>query len=94
MLRSTMNDLIPIKVECHSGYKADEYPTSFYWDKVRFDIKEIQDRWYQGDRNPDWPPANYFKVITTKNQHFLLKHDVKTDRWYLVVKGERLNLQV
>jgi len=89
-----MNDLIPIKVECHSGYKADEYPTGFYWDKVHFDIEEITDRWYQGDRNPDWPVADYFKVVTTKNQHFLLKHEVKADKWYLVVKGESLNLQV
>jgi hypothetical protein len=44
---------ILIKVECHSGYKADEYPTCFYWKDEKFEIREISDRWYQGNRNPE-----------------------------------------
>ena len=44
-----MTDSIPIEVECHSGYKADEYPKCFYRDDEKFEIKEISDRWYQGD---------------------------------------------
>ena len=44
-----MTDSIPIEVECHSGYKADEYPKCFYLDDEKFEIKEISDRWYQGD---------------------------------------------
>ncbi|GET24601.1 cytoplasmic protein [Prolixibacter sp. NT017] len=88
-----MNDLIPVKVECYSGYKADEYPICFYWGNICFDIKEILDRWYQTDSHAEWPAANYFKVETLNGQYFLLKHEMKPDHWYLVVKGESMNLQ-
>jgi hypothetical protein len=38
-----MLKLIPIKVECHSGFEADEYPKCFYWNNNRFEILEIID---------------------------------------------------
>ncbi len=78
-----MTELIEVKVECHSGYKADEYPICFYRDDQRFEINEIIDRWYQGDSNPQWPVSNYFKVATTCDKGFILKHDLETDKWYL-----------
>lgn len=80
--------LIPIKVVCHSGYKADEYPISFYWKDERFDISEVTDRWYQGDIDPDIPAADYFKVRTTNEEQFILKHEIPGDIWYLTVPGE------
>jgi len=46
-------DLIPIKVECYSGYKADETPRCFYWNNNVFEIKKILDRWYQGNLDPE-----------------------------------------
>ena len=81
-----MIKLIPIKVECHSGYKADEYPKYFYWNNNRFEVQEIIDRWYQGDRNPKWPVANYFKVDTTSGQQYIIKHDLENDTWHLCQK--------
>lgn len=87
-----MKDLIPVKVFCHSGYRANEYPVHFYWDNVRFEIKEIIDRWYQGDLNPDLPAANYFKVRTNDGKIYILKFEIKTDKWYLWVHGESMNL--
>ncbi|MEN8118212.1 MAG: cytoplasmic protein [Bacteroidota bacterium] len=87
-----MNDLAQIKVICHSGFKADEYPKYFYWDNIRLEIKEIQDRWYQGDKIPPFPQATYFKVITTDGKTWLLKHEIKNDKWYLLIHGESLNL--
>lgn len=87
-----MNDLFPINVECHAGYKAGEYPTRFYWDNIRFEIIEILDRWYQGDRDPNFPSANYFKVRTDKGKTYLLKQETDTGQWYLWIKGESLNL--
>ena len=87
-----MIDLIPIKVECHSGYKTDEYPKYFYWDNLRFEIMEILDRWYQGDLNPEFPPANYFKVKTDDQKIYILKHEVQTDKWFLWIHGESMNL--
>lgn len=76
--------LIPVEVQCHSGYQADEYPTSFYWMNTRYDIKEIADRWYQAQATPDAPIANYFKVRTASKNVYILKHDLENDQWYIV----------
>jgi hypothetical protein len=76
--------LIPIKVESHAGYKADEYPVSFYWNDRKFEIKEISDRWYESDRTVEWLVVNYFKVRTTTDMQCIIKHDIEIDKWYLV----------
>ncbi len=74
---------IPVKVECHSGYKADEYPKCFCRNNKRYDISEITDRWYQSDPGPGWPAANYFKVTAVSGGQYILKHDLREDEWYL-----------
>lgn len=78
-----MINLIPIKVECHSGNKADEYPKMFYWNNNKFEIQEIIDRWYHGEYNPEWPVSNYFKVDTTCGKQYIIKHDLESDKWHL-----------
>ena len=78
-------ELIPIKVECHSGYKANEYPKNFNWKDIQFDIKEIIDRWYEGYNKPEFPAANYFKVKTHLVGKYLIKHELKRDKWFLVI---------
>lgn len=87
-----MSDLVQITVECYSGYKADEYPKSFYWNNIRFEIDKILDRWYQGGLNPDYPVANYFKVSTSDKKIYILKHEARNDAWYLWIHGESINL--
>lgn len=87
-----MNDLFPVKVECYSGYKLDEYPVRFYWNNSRFEIEEILDRWYQYNKDSEFAPANYFKVRTTDNKIRILKQEAANDCWFLWVKGESLNL--
>ena len=82
--------LIPIKVECHSGYKAEEYPVCFYWMNVKHEIREIADRWYQTQVTPDMPVADYFKVRTAGKNIFILKHELGKDQWYLVSPDEQL----
>jgi hypothetical protein len=76
-------NLIPVKVESYSGYKADEYPACFYWNKERFEIQEITDRWYQSDSIPGWPVSDYFRVLTTSGSQYIIKHDHESDEWYL-----------
>ena len=78
-----MIDLIPIKVESYSGYKADEYPICFYLDNMRYEILEITDRWYQGYTNPAEPASDYFKVKTANGDLFIIKHDIQKDVWLL-----------
>ena len=75
---------ILIKAEQHSDYKANEYPKCFYWKEERLEIKEIIDRWYQGNNDPERPATNYFKVITVFEKKYILKHDIENDKWYLV----------
>ncbi len=76
--------IVPITVESYSGYKADEYPVSFYWKDKKYEIKEISDRWYQSDRTVDWLIVNYFKVHTITGMQCIIKHDIEIDKWYLV----------
>ena len=80
-----MINLVPIIVESHSGFKADEYPKNFSRDGVRFEITEILDRWYQRDSNPEFPVSNYFKVKTSAGEQSILKHDLQRDKWYMVI---------
>ena len=80
--------LIPIKVECHSGYKSNEYPISFYWENIKFEIIEISERWCQAQPTHTWPLADYFKVCTSGNRNYILKHVIKSDQWYLVKNYE------
>ena len=76
--------LIPIIVECHSGSKGDEYPICFYLMNMKYEIKEISDRWYQAQTIPDVPVANYFKVRTLSNNIYIIKHEIESDLWFLV----------
>lgn len=82
--------LIPVKVETKSEYNAPEYPIRFYWANIKFDIKEIADRWYQLHSTPDWPVADYFKVRTTENKEYILQHDLKNNLWFLLSLEEAL----
>ena len=78
-------ELIPIEVRCHSGYKADEYPKSFTWYEKEFRIMEIIDRWYQADRDPEVPEADYYKVKADDGGQYILKNEKLSDYWYLVI---------
>jgi hypothetical protein len=78
-----MIKLIPIEVECHAGFKADEYPKCFSWNNSKFEISRITDRWYQGESNPEYPVSNYFKVETTSGEQFIIKHNLESDKWHL-----------
>ena len=85
-------DHIPVKVECRAEYKADEYPVRFYLNRQKYEIKEIIDRWYQGDLNSDFPVSNYFKILTVFENQYILKHEIKMDRWFLVVHDAQVFL--
>jgi hypothetical protein len=89
-----MSELIPIRVMCHSGFKADEYPLCFFMDHQRLEITEIIDRWYQVDQTSDGPVSNYFKVITRDGLEYILKHELSVDEWYLKGLNQETSQQV
>lgn len=78
-------ELIPINVACHSGFKADEYPKSFTWDHIEFEIVEIIDRWYESYYKSTSKNVTYYKVKTKLAGYYMLKHEKENDRWFLVV---------
>jgi hypothetical protein len=75
--------LIGIEVECYAGFKADETPRRFLWLGEWIEVEDVLDRWYQAAGNPEWPMADYFKVIGADGRQFLLKHDREADAWFL-----------
>ena len=78
--------LAPIQVETYSGFKADETPRRFCLEAQWFDVVEVLDRWYQGHPLPEWPIADYFKVLADDQRHYLLKHDRESDAWFFCRK--------
>jgi hypothetical protein len=75
--------LIPIQVECYAGAKADATPRRFMWEERLIEVGEVLDRWYQMESQPEWPRADYFKVLGADQREYLLKHDLESDEWYL-----------
>ena len=63
-----------IKVECYSGFKADERPLSFIIDDKRLKVEKIICQW----RTPE---SDCFKILADDGQIYLLKHNFTNDEW-------------
>ncbi len=74
---------VPVPVECHAGYKGEEYPAAVRLAEERREVSEILDRWYQGSADPGRPAAEYFKVRTAQGV-LVLKHDLSACAWFLM----------
>jgi len=75
--------LVPIQVQCRSGFKADEKPTSFLCESSQIVVEEILDQWLQAGKDQHQAKADYFKVQGNDNHKYLLKHDLDLDQWFL-----------
>jgi hypothetical protein len=67
-----------VRVECYSGYRADERPLRFYLREQAYEVVEIVDRWYG-------PDAVYFRVKAGDGNIYILRHgqDPLKDVWTL-----------
>jgi hypothetical protein len=65
-----------MRVECYSGYRADQRPLRFILRRHSFEIKEVEDQWYS-------PGAIYFRVRAEDGDYFVLRHDEAQDVWSL-----------
>lgn len=74
-----------IKVECYSGFKANERPVAFTYQAQRLEIQEIVDRWYEGGLDSSRPVIDYFKVKTTDGNVYLLRYQSELDVWSLCI---------
>ena len=59
---------LPIYVDAHSGYRANERPVRFQLDMDFYEIASVEDRLYE-------PDAEYFKVRTTNGETYLLRYE-------------------
>jgi hypothetical protein len=74
---------VSVRVECHSGYKGEEYPVAVCLEGQRREVTEILDRWYQSALDPTCLTAEYFKARTAQGL-LILKHDPAAHAWFLM----------
>lgn len=65
-----------LKVECYSGYRADERPVRFFLQDRALEVKDIEDQWYG-------PSAHYFRVRAGDDNMYILCRDEATGEWSL-----------
>jgi len=70
-----MGDQI-VRVECYSGYQADERPARLELKDGVKEIMTIEDRWYS-------PGATYFRVLADDGDRYILRHEEAQDVWCL-----------
>ena len=70
-----------VKVECYSGYRANERPVAFTFEDRRWEIIDVIDRWFEGVVQPGRPVLDYFKVKTSEGRVFLLRYNSLFDAW-------------
>ena len=67
-----------IKVECHAGYRGEEYPLRFYLGERLIEATEILDRWLD-------PEYRYFKLRGDDGGIYILCHSVANDTWNMTL---------
>ena len=70
---------LTLKVDCYSGYKADERPLRFTplgKDSRTYEVKKILDRWYGIG-------CQCFKVQTDDGGVYIIRHEERDDVWTL-----------
>jgi len=67
-----------VRVECYSGYKADERPVRFWLDEHAYQVEEVLDRWYGTE-------DAFFKVRADDGNLYVLRQQRSTseDLWRL-----------
>ena len=66
-----------VKVECYSGYRANERPVAFTFEDRRWEIIDVIDRWFEGAVQPGRPVLDYF----SEGRVFLLRYNSLFDAW-------------
>ena len=65
-----------MRVQCYSGYKADERPERFVFGGREYEVRELDGQWYSLD-------ATYFRVRAQDGNYYVLRHDIGQDSWTL-----------
>jgi hypothetical protein len=65
-----------VRVECYSGYKADERPVRLNLTDGAREVVAIEDRWYI-------PGATFFRVVVEGGDRYVLRHEEAQGVWSL-----------
>jgi len=69
---------IPLSVECHAGFRAEETPRRFKIGGTVRVVVEVLDCWLA-------PAHRYFKVLADDGGTWILRHDPGQDCWELTM---------
>ncbi len=67
-----------INVECRAGYQAEETPCRIRFNGRAVEVTDVIDRWLA-------PDHRYFKVKGDDGATYILRHDVGSAAWELVM---------
>jgi hypothetical protein len=79
-----------VRVECYSGYKAEERPVRIVFEAQSIEIVEVEDRWYS-------PGATYFRVLAESGDRYVLRRDDAQDVWSFTAyraAGKRVDTKI
>ncbi len=65
-----------VEVESYSGYRADERPVRFVLSGRKYEVVEVEDRWYS-------PGTTCFRVVAGDGNRYVLRHEEAQDEWSL-----------
>lgn len=69
-----MTMVMKIRVECHSGYKANKRPIKFWIGERVLFVESTEDQWYG-------PDALYFRVRADDGKTYVIRYDEAGDSW-------------
>jgi hypothetical protein len=71
---------IPVRVECYAGHRGEQTPRAMVLAGRRIEFAEVLDQWLA-------PDHRYFKLRSTDDGRFILRHDTTTGHWELTCSG-------
>jgi len=74
---------VPVRVECHSGWRGEETPRAILLGQERYEVEEVLDRWYDGGADSGRPVLRIFRVRLRTGETVLLEQDEGTGAWSL-----------
>lgn len=73
--------MIPLKVNCYSGYRGEETPRSMVLHGKAIRVKELIDSWLA-------PDHRYFKFTGSDHGTYIIRHDPQSNTWELTFYKE------
>jgi hypothetical protein len=67
---------ITLRVDCYAGYRGEETPRRLYFGERAVEVEEVLDRWIA-------PDHRYFKLRANDGSTYIIRHDIRSDRWEL-----------